>query len=76
MATTAVHYDPYFDELDTFAGLLAKKFFGTELAAAYRWGNALGHSLPVPDNMPASAFSCGPASDEHKPVEEMPELIG
>lgn len=73
-ATSAIHYDPYFDELDQLASLLAKRFFGTDMVAAYRWGNALGYNLPVPDNMPASAFSCGPVADEHKPELEVAEL--
>lgn len=73
-ATSAIHGDPFFDELDYFASYLAKRVFGTDMAAAYRWTNALGGNVTVPDNMPASAFSCGPVCDEHKPDMELMEL--
>lgn len=75
-ATTAIHNDPYYDELDCMASLLAKKFYGTDMAAAYRWAGALGHSVTVPESMPATAFSCGPVADEHKPEQEQMELLG
>lgn len=74
-ATSAISGDPFFDEMDYFAQYLAKKVFGTDMAAAYRWSNALGHSVPVPDNQPASAFSCGPVADEHKPEFEQAEML-
>lgn len=74
-ASSCVRNDSWIDLLDTMADLIAAKCFGTNIAAAYRWGNALGHSLPVPDNMPASAHSCGPVADEHKPESELAELI-
>ena len=74
IAGLCVRNDSYYDELDQFACLLAKHFMGTDMAAAYRWARALGHSVSVPDSMPASAFPCGPVADEHKPEQEMMEL--
>jgi hypothetical protein len=74
-ATSAVHYDPFYNELDAFAGKIAKAVFGTEMAAAYRWANALGHSIPVPADQPATAFACGPVTDGNKPLEEQLELM-
>jgi len=73
-ACSAVHGDPFFDEMEAFASILAKKVYGTDKAAAYRWMNALGHDLPVPADQPASAFPCGPVADEHKPQTEEAEL--
>lgn len=73
-ADSAIAGDPFYDELNAFAEHIAKRVFGTDMAAAYRWTNALGGSVTVPDNMPASAFSCGPVADEHKPETEFAEL--
>lgn len=66
--------DPFIDLLDLMADKVAVKVFGTDKAAAYRWINALGHSLPVPDSIPATAFSCGPVVTEEKPDCEIMEL--
>ena len=66
--------DPFAKELDALADAVAKRIFGTDLAAAYRWGNALGYSLPVPASMPVTAFSCGPVLTAEKPEEELAEL--
>ena len=74
-ASGCVMYDPYERELDSFAGKIAKAVYGTEMAAAYRWANALGHSIPVPADQPATAFAGGPVVDNNKPVEEQPELF-
>ena len=74
-AVSCVRNDPYFDELETLASLLAKRFFGTDIAAAMRWGNALGWDLPHLNGLPASAYSGGPVADEHKPESELPELV-
>lgn len=67
--------DPARDALDTMAEIVARKTFGTDLAGAYRWGNALGYSLPPAKNLPASAESGGPVADEFKPEEELAELL-
>ncbi len=74
-AMGAITGDPYEPELDYFASELAKRFFGTDMAAAYRWAGALGHNVIVPDSMPASAHSCGPVADENKPEMETMELL-
>ena len=66
--------DPYEPELDAFASDLARRVFGTDLAAAYRWAGALGGDVQVPDGLPASAYSCGPVADGNKPAEEAGEL--
>jgi len=55
--------DPFEPELDALASEVAKVVFGTDKAAAYRWANALGHDLSVPDGMPASAYPGGPVHD-------------
>lgn len=41
-ADTATRGDPYKDQLDKLADTIAKESFGTDLAAAVRWGSALG----------------------------------
>ncbi len=73
-AMSCVRNDAWLDLLDLMADQISAKVYGTNMAAAYRWGNALGHSLPVPDGMPATTYSCGPVADEHKPESEQPEL--
>lgn len=77
MAGMANRHDPYSHELDLFAEALAKLAFGTDMAAAWRWGTALGmlDASKQPDNLPASAYPCGPVADAHKPEEEQPELL-
>jgi len=53
--------DPYLPVLDALADIVAKKAFGTDLAAAFRWGNALGMiDVPAPDGLPATAYAGGP----------------
>jgi hypothetical protein len=75
VASMCVNYDPYERELDAFAGKIAKAAFGTEMAATYRWANALGYDLPVPASEPATAHSCGPVADCNKPPVEQAELF-
>lgn len=41
--TMLIHHDPFQKELDAIADRVAKAAFGTDLAAAHRWGRALGH---------------------------------
>lgn len=69
-----INGDPFEKQLELLADAVAKKVFGTDLAAACRWGNALGHNITVPDNMPPSAYSCGPVADADKPESEQMEL--
>lgn len=40
MADLALRGDPFKKELDALADAVAKEAFGTDLAAAYRWGRA------------------------------------
>lgn len=69
MADMRISGDPYEDLLDHMASELAKKAFGTDMAAAYRWFNALGGSLKIPSGMPETAYSCGPVSDGHSDMD-------
>jgi hypothetical protein len=74
-ATSLVHGDPFVHELGALAEAVAKRVYGTDMAAAYRWAGALGGSVTVPDGMPASAYPCGPVVlDGNKPEEELAEL--
>lgn len=70
--------DPFLVELDALSDAVAKRAFGTDLAAAYRWGIALGHIdwTKAPGGLPASAYSGGPVVDGNKPSWELIELIG
>lgn len=67
--------DSYKDMLDEFANAVARILCGTDLAAAYRWGNALGYNMgPVPPGLPMTAQPGGPVVLGTKPAEERPEL--
>lgn len=68
--------DPFKKELEALADIVAKKVFGTDLAAACRWGQVLGFVKDVPDSagLPASAYPGGPVADEFKPAWEALEL--
>lgn len=67
--------DPFVNELDKFAGLVAQKVFGSQMAAAYRWGSALGYVKNVPLGLPDSAYEGGRVADGNKPLEELAEMI-
>ena len=71
-AMTFAGKDAWLPELDRYASELAKKVFGTDLAAAHRWHNALGGNLNI-SGLPASAYSGGPVHDDHKPSFEAEE---
>lgn len=43
MADLDIGGDPYKTELDQLSDLVAKWAYGTDLAAAHRWGRALGY---------------------------------
>jgi hypothetical protein len=67
--------DPYRPELEKLAESLAKAAFGTDLAAAYRWGRLLVNDCPEPPKgLPATAYSCGPVVLDSKPASERIEL--
>lgn len=55
--------NPWNDELDAFARIIAKLVFGTDMAATLRWGRMLSSSfdLKVSGRMPVTAFEGGPA---------------
>lgn len=76
-ASMGVAHDPYRDVLDRLADLAARRYFGTDLAAAHRWGRVLGmipDSVPETPGLPASAYSGGRVADADKPEEEANEL--
>lgn len=66
--------DPYEKELDEAAGIIARKVFGTDLAATSRWGRLLGFATESPKGLPPSAYESGPVADENKPEWELSEL--
>lgn len=74
-ASLGVRSDPYREELDAMADLVAKHVFGTDLAAAHRWGRTLGHIDRDMPGLPASAYTGGPVADSAKPIEEALELL-
>jgi hypothetical protein len=56
--------DPYKVLLDLMADAVASRAFGTNMAAAYRWGRALGFTnKATPEGLPASAYEGGPEHD-------------
>ena len=74
-AGMAVTGDPYKQELDYVASILAKRAFGTHIAGAARWaGVLLGVEIPKELGLPASAYSGGPVADGNKPDIELAEL--
>lgn len=42
MADIALGRDPFRKEIDAFADAMAKKYYGTDMRAAVRWGKAFG----------------------------------
>lgn len=74
-ASMDVRNDPFHYELDVMADSVARAVFGTDLAAAHRWGRAFGtidRDLP---GLPDSAYSGGRVVDCDKPAEEQAELF-
>lgn len=68
--------DPLKPVLDQLSDLVAKKVFGTDMAAANRWVSLLGFSDGARPGLPASAYEGGPVVTEgQKPAFEAPELI-
>lgn len=69
--------DPWIDSLDVIAEAVAKQAFGTDMAAANRWGRALGYLDGDLPGLPESAYAGGPVvTSGEKPAEETPELEG
>jgi hypothetical protein len=61
--------DAFRAELEQLAEAVARRAFGTDMAAAYRWSSAL-RGTPVPAGLPPASYPCGPAFDAHKPAWE------
>jgi hypothetical protein len=74
-ASFFVRGDPYYEMLDAMADAVACASFGTDLAAAHRWGRALGKIPSDLPGLPASAYEGGPVQDGNKPEEEAAELL-
>jgi hypothetical protein len=55
--------DPWGKDLDVIADRVARHVFGTDMAAAHRWGTALGLTSSAPAGLPASAYAGGPEHD-------------
>ncbi len=77
-AEMEVHGDPWVRELDALADAVAKRVYGTNLAAAARWGRVLGYipaDLDIP-GLPATAYEGGPVLGfgATKPDDERHEL--
>lgn len=76
LAETIITGDPYADDLDRFAGKVAEIVFGTQLAAAMRWGSILGYVERSISGLPASAYAGGPVLlSDGKPITELAELL-
>jgi hypothetical protein len=74
-ASLEIGGNPWKDELDALAGLVAIWAYGTDLAGPHRWARALGRLEADLPGLPDSAYSGGPVADEDKPLEEFAELI-
>ena len=55
MAELAIKGDPWEKELDAFAGLVAERVFGTQMAAASRWSGLLYNQVDIP-GLPPTAY--------------------
>jgi hypothetical protein len=67
--------DPFKTVLDQLSDVVAQKVFGTHMAAANRWGRALGFSRGDRPGLPDSAYEGGPVVTEGvKPAFEALEL--
>ena len=64
-------------EVDKLADAVAKRCFGTDLAAAHRWGRALGHLDRDMPGLPRTAYQGNQVLNDGvvKPEEELPESI-
>lgn len=77
VASVLNHDDPWIGDLDAIAEAMAKEFFGTDMAAANRWGRLLGYVDRDLPGLPESAYAGGPVvTSGEKPAEEAPELKG
>ena len=67
--------DPYKDLLEVAAEMLAEHLTGHRSAGRARWQSAMYGTAPQEPYMPAAAYPGGPVADEHKPMEELFELL-
>jgi hypothetical protein len=74
MAEMDINGDPYEPELNALAEAVARKVFGTDLAASMRWGRALGYVDKVPEGLPDSAYEGGPAGTDIRGPQDSPEF--
>lgn len=74
-AQMEVSGDPYCGMLELVAEMLAERLTGHRSAGRARWQAAMYGSAPQERYMPDSAFPGGPVADQHKPVEELLELL-
>jgi hypothetical protein len=74
-ASMDVGGDPFRVELDAIADSVARRVYGSDLAAAHRWGRAFGYLDRDMPGLPSSAYSGGMVHDGNKPDEEAAELI-
>ena len=74
-ANLVVRGDPWVKELDLIAERIASHAFGTDMAGAYRWAQALGYADSAPDGLPATAYPGGPVVTESKPDFEAEDLV-
>ena len=56
MAGIMVHGDPFVPELNALVDAVAKQVYGTDLAAAHRWGTALGIIETDVPGLPVTAY--------------------
>ena len=63
-ADMLVRSDPFKPELEKMADEVAKAAFGTDMAAALRWGRALGYDIPTIPGEPATAQTGGPVRED------------
>ncbi len=75
-AMTVIEGDPMAKVLDQLSDIVAKKVFGSDRAAAARWGGLLGFSNAQNEpGLPAAAYAGGPVvTDGFKPDFEALEL--
>ena len=73
VAMIRIEGDPYIRELDELAEETARRWCGSDLVAASRWGALLGWTRSVPLDLPPSAYVGGPSYESSKPVEEWEE---
>lgn len=67
LASVRIGEDPERDNLDILADRAAQRYFGTDMAGAHRWSSAM-RGTSAPDDLPASAYSGGPAHDWRDPL--------